>query len=77
MPKRCRYPIPGSVQGWIGWGFEQPDLVEGVPAHVKFNAPSNTNHSMILLCEELDSNHREYSALQQHHQLAESQAALK
>jgi len=24
-------PIPGSVQGQAGWGFEQPDLVEGVP----------------------------------------------
>ena len=26
-------PIPGSVQGQVGWGFEQPGLVEGVPAH--------------------------------------------
>ena len=26
-------PIPGSVQGQFGWGFEQPGLVEGVPAH--------------------------------------------
>uniref|UniRef100_A0A672UR20 Reverse transcriptase domain-containing protein n=1 Tax=Strigops habroptila TaxID=2489341 RepID=A0A672UR20_STRHB len=25
-------PIPGSVQGQAGWGFEQPGLVEGVPA---------------------------------------------
>ena len=24
---------PGSVQGQVGWGFEQPDLVEDVPAH--------------------------------------------
>jgi len=22
-----------GVQGQVGWGFEQPDLVEGVPAH--------------------------------------------
>jgi len=28
-----RCPIPGSVQGQAGWGSEQPDLVEGVPAH--------------------------------------------
>ena len=26
-------PIPGSVQGQVGWGFGQPGLVEGVPAH--------------------------------------------
>ena len=29
----CGCPIPGSVQGQAGWGFEQPGLVEGVPAH--------------------------------------------
>ena len=28
----CGCPIPGSVQGQAGWGFEQPGLVEGVPA---------------------------------------------
>jgi len=26
-------PLPGSVLGQPGWGFEQPGLVEGVPAH--------------------------------------------
>ncbi|PKU46762.1 hypothetical protein llap_2921 [Limosa lapponica baueri] len=26
-------PIPGSVQGQAGWGFEQPALVGGVPTH--------------------------------------------
>ena len=26
-------PLPGSVQGQAGWGFEQPDVAEGVPAH--------------------------------------------
>jgi len=26
-------PLPGSVQGQVGWGFEQPGLVEDVPAH--------------------------------------------
>ena len=25
----------GIVQGQAGWGFEQPGLVEGVPAHGK------------------------------------------
>ena len=29
------YPIPGSVQGQVQWSSEQPDLVEGVPAHGK------------------------------------------
>jgi len=24
-------PLPGCVQGQSGWGFDQPDLVEGVP----------------------------------------------
>jgi len=26
-------PLPGSVQGQVGWGFEQPGLVEGVIVH--------------------------------------------
>lgn len=25
-------PTPGAVPGQVGWGFEQPDQVEGVPA---------------------------------------------
>ncbi|GAB0193696.1 hypothetical protein GRJ2_001834900 [Grus japonensis] len=29
----CGCPIPGSVQGQVGWGFGQPGLVAGVPAH--------------------------------------------
>ena len=31
----CGCPIPGRVPGQVGWGFEQPGLVEGVPAHGK------------------------------------------
>jgi len=31
--RNCGFPLPGSVQGQAGWGFEQPGLVEGVPAH--------------------------------------------
>ena len=31
--RSCGCPIIGSVQGEVGWDFEQPDLVEGVPAH--------------------------------------------
>jgi len=26
-------PLPGNIPGQTGWGFEQPGLVEGVPAH--------------------------------------------
>ncbi|KAK4832428.1 hypothetical protein QYF61_023107 [Mycteria americana] len=35
MPRTCGCLLPGSVQGQVGWGFEQPDLVEGVPADVR------------------------------------------
>jgi len=31
--RSCGCPLPGSVQGQLGQGFEQPGLVEGVPAH--------------------------------------------
>ncbi|KAK4819013.1 hypothetical protein QYF61_024129 [Mycteria americana] len=31
----CRCPIPGNIQGQVGRGSEQPDLVEDVPAHCK------------------------------------------
>ncbi|KAJ7403344.1 hypothetical protein BTVI_77762 [Pitangus sulphuratus] len=31
--RNCECPIPGSVQGQVRWGFEQPGLVEGFPAH--------------------------------------------
>jgi len=51
----CRCPLPGSVRGQDGWGFEQSGLAEGVPAPWQgcwnlmiFKVPSNTNHSMIL-----------------------------
>ena len=27
------YPIPGGVQGQVGWGLGQPELVGGSPAH--------------------------------------------
>ena len=31
--RSCGCPLPGRVQGQVGWGFGQPGLVEGVPAH--------------------------------------------
>ena len=33
--RNCGCPLPGSVQGQARRGFEQPGLVEGVPAHGK------------------------------------------
>ena len=33
--RSCGCPIIGSVHGQVGQGFEQPDLVEDVPAHSK------------------------------------------
>lgn len=35
------YPIPGSVQGPPGWGFEQPGVMESVPAHGKGLEPND------------------------------------
>ena len=36
VPQRGgRCPIPGNIQGQVGWGSEQPGLVEGVPAHCR------------------------------------------
>jgi len=31
--RSCGCSLPGNVQGQLGWGFEQPGLVEDVPAH--------------------------------------------
>jgi len=31
--RSCGCPIPGAVQGQIGWSPEWPPLVKGVPAH--------------------------------------------
>lgn len=31
--KSCGFPIPGSVQGQVGWVFEQLGLEGGIPAH--------------------------------------------
>lgn len=34
VPQRsCGCPILGSVQRQVGWGSEQPGLLEGIPAH--------------------------------------------
>ena len=33
--RACRCPIPGTIPGQAGRGSEQPDLVEGVPAHCR------------------------------------------
>jgi len=31
--RSCGCPLPGIVQGQVGWSSEQPGLVEDVPAH--------------------------------------------
>jgi len=31
--RSCGCPLPGSVQGQVGWSSEQPGLGEGLPAH--------------------------------------------
>ena len=31
--RSCECPIIASVQGQVGWDFEQPDPVKAVPAH--------------------------------------------
>jgi len=33
VQRSCGCSLPGRVQGQAGQGFEQPGLVEGVPAH--------------------------------------------
>lgn len=50
--RRSVCPIPGSIQGQVGWGFEQP--VQGLRAHGRefdlddLTAPSKPNHSIIF-----------------------------
>jgi len=39
--RSCGCPLPGSVQGQVGCGFEQPGLVEGVPAHGRGFVPGD------------------------------------
>ena len=28
-------PVPGNIQGQVGWGSEQPDVVKDVPAYCR------------------------------------------
>jgi len=53
--RSCGCLLPEIVHGQVGWAFEQPGLVEGVPAYSKvhwnyimYKAPSNPNKSIIL-----------------------------
>lgn len=51
VQRRCRCPVPGSVQGQVGWGFEQTNLVKDVPAcgrRLISKGPSNPNCAVIL-----------------------------
>ena len=45
-----------SVQGQVGWGFEQPGLVEGVPAHgsgigTRWSLRSLPTHTLLWFCD--------------------------
>ena len=33
--RNCGCPISGGIQGQVGWGFGQLDIVEGVPVHAR------------------------------------------
>jgi len=37
--RSCGCPLPGSVQGQVGQGFEQPGLEEGAPSHGRWVRP--------------------------------------
>jgi len=48
-------PIPGDIQGQVGWGSEQSDLVVDVPPHCRggwitwpLKVPSKTNYPVSL-----------------------------
>ena len=59
-PRGCGCPIPGGVQGQVGWGHGHPGLVldmevggpaccrGGVWSLMILEVPSNPGHSMIL-----------------------------
>jgi len=53
--RSCGCPIPGGAQGQAGWGPGQPEPVGGKQPMAEgwkwmiFKAPSNPNHSMILV----------------------------
>jgi len=51
--RNCECAIPAGIQGQVGWGSGQPDVVgdnptAGICKRVGFKVPSNTSHSMIL-----------------------------
>lgn len=57
--RSCQCPIPESIQGQTGWGFQQPGLMETVPATAGnwnwmiFQVPPNPNYSFSLLFYEM------------------------
>jgi len=61
-------PVPGIIQGQIGWGSEEPNSVEDVPAYCMgewnkwvLKVPSNPKHSMISPYQFGRSDLEEYS----------------
>lgn len=55
------FPSPGNVQGQLGWGLDQPGLVEGVAAHGRewawmgFKVPSQTIPGFLILFSHQES----------------------
>ena len=39
--RSCRCLIIGSIRNQVGWGFEQPDLVQDVPARGRGVGPDD------------------------------------
>ena len=59
VQRGCGCPIPGGVQGQVGWGTGQPGLVNGEvggPAQqggwslMILEIPSNPGHSVMSIC---------------------------
>jgi len=63
--KSCGCPILGSVQGQVRWGFEQPGLVEVVPAHARglrtrWSTRSLPTQTMLWFSDSMNDPHSSY-----------------
>jgi len=55
--RRCGCPLPGSVQGQVGCGFEQPGVAEDVPAHGRGVGTRSQNRRLEKTSKTIKSNH--------------------
>lgn len=55
VQRSCRFTISGSVQSWVGWGFEHHHLLESVPVHSRVVGTGKSLRSLQpkLFCESL------------------------